>query len=80
MSPHSKKDYMETIWLRYKKATKRTQKSALISELCTTCNWHRKHAIRALKKFRRFTKPKPKKRGRPSKYNIAVVIEPLKRI
>ena len=80
MSPHSKKDYMETIWLRYKKATKRTQKSALITELCITCNWHRKHAIRALKRFRRFTKPKPKKRGRPSKHNIAVVIQPLKRI
>jgi len=80
MSPHSKKDYMQTIWLRYKKATKRAEKSALITELCITCNWHRKHAIRALKKFKRFTKPKPKKRGRPSKYNRAVVIEPLKRI
>ena len=80
MSPHSKKDYMETIWLRYKRATKRTEKSALITELCITCNWHRKHAIRALKGFKRFTKPKPKKRGRPSKYNRAVVIKPLKRI
>ena len=80
MSPRSKKEYMETIWLRYKRATKRAEKSALITELCTTCNWHRKHAIRALKKFKRFTKPKPKKRGRPSKYNIPAVIEPLKRI
>ena len=80
MGPHSKKEYMETIWLRYKRATKRAEKSALITELCVTCDWHRKHAIRALKKFRRFTKPEPKKRGRPSVYNITSVIEPLKKI
>jgi len=80
MSPHSKKEYMETIYLRYKRATQRAEKSALITELCITCNWHRKHAIRALKKFKRFTKPKPKKRGKPSVYNITSVIEPLKRI
>jgi len=80
MSPRFKREYMETIYLRYKRATKRAEKSALITELCTTCNWHRKHAIRALKNFKRFTKPKPKKRGKPSVYNIVSVIEPLKRI
>jgi hypothetical protein len=80
MSPSSKKEYMETIYLRYKRTKKRSEKSTLITELCTTCNWHRKHAIRALKKFKRFTKPKPKKRGKPSEYNIPAVIEPLKRI
>jgi hypothetical protein len=71
---------METIWLRYKRATKRAQKSVLLTELCVTCNWHRKHAIRALKNFKRFTKPTPKKRGKPSVYDIPSVIEPLKRI
>jgi hypothetical protein len=80
MGPHSKREYMETIWLRYKRATRRAEKSALITELCATCDWHRKHGIRALKKFKRFTKPKPKKRGRPSRYNKPSVIEPLKRI
>src|SRR3989338_7310657 len=80
MSPQSKKDYMETIYLRYKIATKRQEKSALITELCITCDWHRKHAIRALRNFKRFTKPKPKKRGKPSVYNIPGVIEPLKKI
>lgn len=78
MSPRFKKEYMETIYLRYKRATKRTEKSALITELCLTCKWHRKHAIRVLKNFRRFTKPKPKKRGKPSIYNRASIIEPLK--
>lgn len=80
MGPRSKKEYMETIWLRYKRATKRAEKSALITELCTTCNWHRKHAIRALHNFKRFTKPKPKKRGKPSMYNTPTLIEPLTRI
>lgn len=80
MSPRSRKEYMETIWLRYKRAMKRAEKSALITELCITCNWHRKHAIRALRNFKRFTKPKPKKRGKPSVYNLPSVIEPLKRI
>ena len=80
MGPHSKKEYMETIYLRYKRTKTRAEKSALITELCVTCNWHRKHAIRALKKFKRFTKPKPKKRGKPSIYNISSVIEPLKKI
>lgn len=80
MSPHAKREYMEKIYLRYKRAKGRAEKSLLITELCLTCNWHRKHAIRALKNFKRFTKPKPKKRGRPSKYNKPSVIEPLKRI
>lgn len=44
------------------------------------CGYHRKHAIRLLNNFKRFTKPKPKKRGKPSVYNKSSVIEPLKRI
>jgi len=80
MGPHSKKEYMETIYLRYKRTKTRAEKSALITELCVTCNWHRKHAIRALKKFKRFTRPKLKKCGKPSIYNIPSVIEPLKKI
>jgi len=80
MGPRSKKEYMETIYLRYKRAKNRAEKSALITELCLTCNWHRKHAIRALKNFKRFSKNKPKKRGRLSIYNKPSVLEPLKRI
>lgn len=80
MSPKSKKEYMEKIYLRYKKAKSRNEKSVLITELCLTCGWHRKHAIRALKNFKRFSKPKPRKRGRPSKYSKPSIMEPLKRI
>lgn len=80
MSPQFKKEYMEKFHLRYKKAKTRAEKSVLITELCTTCKWHRKHAIRALNKYKRFSKPPPKKRGKPSKYNKPEIIKILKRI
>ncbi len=79
MSPGAKMEYLETIYLRYKRA-KRKEKSIILNEFCQNCNYHRKHAIRLLNNFRRFTKPKPKKRGKPPVYNRPSVIEPLKRI
>jgi len=72
-------EYLETIYLRYKRAS-RKEKSMILNEFCENCGYHRKHAIRVLNNFKRFTKPKPKKRGKPSVYNKASVIEPLKRI
>jgi hypothetical protein len=55
-------------------------KSRILDEFCATCGYHRKHAIRVLKKFKRFTKPKPKKRGRRAVYRTEDIIRPLKRI
>ena len=80
MSPQFKKEYMEKFHLRYKKAKTRLEKTALISELCITCNWHRKHAIRTLCNYKRFSRPIQKKRGKPSKYNNPDIIKILKRI
>lgn len=79
MSPQSKHEYLETIFLRYKKASWK-EKTSILNEFCTNCHYHRKHAIRLLKKFKRFTKLKPKKRGKPSIYNKPCVLEPLERI
>lgn len=79
MSPKARMEYLESIYLRYKRAT-RKQKTVILNEFCINCGYHRKHAIRILNNFRRFTKPKLKKRGKPSIYNKAAVIEPLKRI
>ncbi len=79
MSPRARMEYLETIYLRYKRARKK-DKTAILNEFCLNCSYHRKHAIRLLNNFRRFTKPKPKKRGKPSKYNNPAVIEPLKHI
>jgi hypothetical protein len=80
MSPRSRKEYLETIHPRYRKARTREQKSQIITELCAVCKYHRKHAIRLLRKFRRFQKPKPKKRGRKSVYGHSDIIQALERI
>jgi len=70
---------VESIYLRYKRAF-RKEKTSILTEFCATCGYHRKHAIRLLRKFKRFTKPKPKRRGAPSVYNKPSITEPLKRI
>lgn len=79
MSPKARMEYLETIYLRYKRAS-RQEKTLILTEFCINCSYHRKHAIRLLNNFKRFTKPKPKKRGRPSSYDKPFVIKPLNRI
>lgn len=79
MSPRSKREYLEAVYLRYKRAALK-EKTAILDEFCQNCGYHRKHAIRVLNNFKRFTKPKPRKRGKPSVYNKPSVLEPLKRI
>jgi len=59
MSPQSKREYVEAVFLRYKNASRKA-KAAILDEFCATCQYHRKHAIRLLRKFKRFTRPKPK--------------------
>ncbi|MBU4305125.1 MAG: integrase [Candidatus Omnitrophica bacterium] len=72
-------EYLKSIFLRYKKAS-RKQKRAILDEFCLNCGYHRKHAIRKLKTFKRFIKPRHKKKGKPSIYNNPAFITPLKRI
>ena len=79
MSPRSKQEYREAVHLRYKNAT-RHEKTAILDEFCATCGCHRKHAIRVLKRFKRFTKPKAKKRGKPPVYQNEAIGKPLKKI
>ena len=79
MSPRSKREYREAVYLRYKKA-RRHEKTAILDEFCTTCGCHRKRDIRVLRRFKRFTKPKPKRRGKPSIYQNEATINPLKEI
>ena len=63
MSPRSKREYIKAIFLRYRKAPHK-EKPIILDEFCATCRYHRKHAIRLLRRFKRFIKPKTKKRGR----------------
>jgi hypothetical protein len=79
MSPRSKREYREAVHLRYKNATRR-EKTAILDEFCATCGCHRKHAIRVLKRFKRFTKPKTKRKGKPPSYQNEAIRKPLKKI
>ncbi|WAC07448.1 MAG: hypothetical protein OS130_14670 [Thermodesulfobacteriota bacterium] len=79
MSPRSKREYREAVYLRYKNAPRR-EKTAILDEFCATCGCHRKHAIRVLKRFKRFTKPKGKRRGKPTIYQNEAIGKPLKEI
>ena len=79
MSPRSKREYTEAVHLRYKNAS-RQEKTAILNEFCATVKCHRKHAIRVLKKFKRFTKPKAKRRGKPPVYQSDAIRKPLKEI
>src|SRR5512137_590893 len=78
MSPRSKREYIEAIFLRYKKASLK-EKTLILNELCATCGYHRKHAIRMLRRFKRFAQPQPKKRGRTPLYCPSLLLKPLKR-
>lgn len=79
MSPQSKQEYFEALHKRYNE-TSRKEKTVIIDEYYAVCGYHRKHAIRRLKGYKRFTKPKQKKRGKPSVYKKEAIISPLKQI
>lgn len=79
MSPRSKKEYLEAVFPRYKKAKSKEQKTKILNEFCEVCGYHRKHAIRLLSKFRRFIKPKIRKR-KPSIYNQPPILAALEHI
>lgn len=79
MSPRSKREYTEAIFIRYKNASRKA-KTRILDEFCATCGYHRKHAIRVLRGFKRFQKPKSKRRGRPPSYHPKTILTPLKQI
>lgn len=79
MSPQSKREYLEAVHRRYRNAT-RHEKTAILDEFCVNYGCHRKHAIRILRGFKRFTKPRARKRGKPPVYQNAAIINPLKEI
>jgi|SRR5208283_3658118 len=79
MSPRSKREYLTAIVKRYRAAS-RTIKTAILNEFCSTCGYHRKHALRLLRTFRRFTHKTPAKRGRKPVYDPEMLLVPLTRI
>jgi len=79
MSSRAKREYLEAIYLRYRRAS-RKDKAIILDEFCAACGYHRKHAIRLLRKFRRFIKPKKRRKGRKPLYSKEIIIKPLKTI
>jgi len=79
MSPRSKRECVEAVHRRYKNAS-RSERKIILNELCATCGYNRKYAIRLLRGFKRFTKPKPRKRGKPAVYQKEEILVPLRRI
>ena len=79
MSPRSRKEYIESIYLRYRNAN-RSKKALILDEFCATLGYHRKHAIRVLRKFKRFRKTKSKRPGRAPLYSQPQILKPLKKI
>jgi hypothetical protein len=79
MSPRSKKEYTQATHQRYKNAS-HSEKTIILNEFCATSGYHRKYAIRLLRGFKRFTKPKSKKRGPKPVYQKGEILTPLKQI
>lgn len=71
MSPQAKKEYTALMARRYKRAEPE-QKTVILNEFCRVTGYHRKHAIRKLRNFKFFRKPKLKT-GRPKIYKQDVL-------
>jgi hypothetical protein len=70
MSQHSKRELVDTIRPRYLKAP-RKEKSSIIDEFIAITGYHRKHAIRLLRKG--YPARKKKRSGRKKKYQGEVI-------
>lgn len=81
MSPQSKKEYLKTVWLRYKKASPKAEKTKILDELCSNCGFNRKYAIRRLRNFKILRRKKTKNKPGPKpKYQQPEFLAVLKQI
>ena len=81
MSPQSKKEYFKAIWLRYKKASSRAEKTKILDELCINCNFNRKYAIRRLRNFKIIRRKKIRNKPGPKpKYQQPEIVAVLRQI
>ncbi len=81
MSPHSKKEYLKTVWLRYQKASPKAEKSKILDELCANCHFNRKYAIRRIRNFKIIRRKKAKNKPGPKpKYQQPEFLTVLRQI
>jgi len=78
MRKSGKKAYLEAIRARYRKAP-RAGKTKILDEFCAVCGYHRKSALRLLRRPSRKAAGR-RKPGRPSEYSGAEVMVPLRAI
>ncbi len=76
MVKSARREYLETIRKRYRKARKKDKKP-ILDEFCTNCGYHRKYAIRLLSLRPRLRGNKP---GAKPIYDSAALLMALKRI
>ena len=76
MVKSARRDYLETICKRYRKARKKDKKP-ILDEFCINCGYHRKYAIRLLSLRPRLRGKKP---GAKPIYDSALLLMALKRI
>jgi hypothetical protein len=67
MSQRSRRDYLQSIHARCQKADRR-EKQRVLDELCASCCYHRKHAIRLLNQARPGKPVQPRRRRRGQTY------------
>ena len=67
MSRASRRDYLQRVYPRYRKAS-RAEKQGILDEFCANCSYHRKHAIRLLNRPLPAAKPAPRRRARGRTY------------
>ena len=79
MGMHSKRQYLQTIRLRYKYAT-RKQKSNILNEFCSVCGYNRKYAICLLNATGTKKTKIKNKAGRRSIYDHPDILEVLMEI
>jgi len=80
MSPRAKNEYLAVMRQRYAKTSSRAKKSMILNEICETCGFHRKHAVRLLRPRNAVRKSPRGKRGRKPTYAGQEFLKPLKKI
>src|SRR5882724_9833948 len=73
MSKKAKREYVAAVRERYRQSSK-SEKQTILDELCATCGYHRKHAIRLLGRSPRAPKVRA---GRPLRYRDPLVLSVL---
>lgn len=80
MSPRAKREYLETMRVRYLKASARIEKTRILDEICATTGYDRKYVIRFLAMPRKKGRPRKARRGRKPRYNDPKLHKPMREI